>query len=373
MSLLPFWKLLREVRRIQDQFSIIAMDFYEPLLRQLHKRWLSKVARPLTGAISLNEKIAIFVLYQPNGVADSVLMTCDHLIHQGYSPFIICNSNLSEPDMTALICRSALLLVRPNFGYDFGAYQDGLHIIDIMEFKPDRLILMNDSTWFPLRSNDSSITRMEASGRAFTGQVEKIEPDQRKERGIDHFESHFLMFTRTALESTAFIEFWHNYRASSDRRKTITRGEKQLSDTMFKAGFKSEGLVSRNQFLNCLSAVSLDDFRAAITEFCDVHDRTTLEFSYIMQDPKQTVEWQQETIDKLDCFVERFNFVVTTMFVFASMKYLDLGFVKKGRHKIPLATQQKVLALAAAGKIEPLHPTVCAEMEQSVIKWIAQS
>ena len=130
MTLPPRWKVMREAYRIRDQASRLCAYFLEPPLRVLHDRWLTKTARPLTGHLEMGNKVAIFVLFQPKGVARSLLMTCDHLIAQGYSPFILSNSPLSEADRSALLAKSAVLLERPNFGYEFGAYQDGIRLLD---------------------------------------------------------------------------------------------------------------------------------------------------------------------------------------------------------------------------------------------------
>lgn len=369
MSLPPIWKVRREVRRVKDQVQIKSTFLYEPSLRILHGRWLKNRAQPILGKVALGKKVAIFILFQPKGVANSIYFACDHLIAHGYSPVILSNAPLSESDRAALLERSALLLERPNFGYDFGAYQDGVHLLDRMNCKPDRLILMNDSTWFPLRENDTSIARMEASGDAFTGQVEKIEPDLPRRKTVDHLESHFLMFTKAALESDAYVTFWEKYRASSNRTNTIFRGEKTLSDVMFNAGFKSAGLVSRQQFIDCLKQLSYDHFVAALTEFCDVRKDTSSFVISLIQTAEDTPEWRQDAMQKLESLIVTHNFLLTTMLIFASMNYLGLGFVKKGNEKISHRTRLKVLTLASEGKIAPLNPAVMFEMEKSVANW----
>lgn len=373
MTLPPYWKVKREVTRIRNQMSRVAADFYEPPLRILHKRWLETKARPLTGKLPVGPKVAILVVYQPKGIARSLFLTADHLIQQGYSPFILCNMPLMDDDRTALLARAALLLERPNFGYDFGAYQDGIRLLEKLGCKPDRLILMNDSTWFPLRANDTSIARMEASGDAFTGQVEKIEPDLRHRKRIDHIESHLLMFTKTAIEGRDFREFWKNYSASSNRENTIKRGEKRLSAAMFNAGFRSEGLLSRKKFLSGLTTLSYDDLCTVISETCDVRGDVTNKITQLIQQAQNTPEWRNEVMRGLEELVFTHNFLLSTAFVFASMKFLDLGFVKKGKEEIVHLTQQKVLGLAADGKIAQLDPSVLLEIEQAVAQWTRQT
>jgi Rhamnan synthesis protein F len=369
MSLPPGWKVKRELNRIRDQILRKITTYSEPRVRILHNFWLTIKAQPITGNVPMGNKVAIFILFQQNGVARSTYLTCDHLIEQGYSPFVLSNAPLSDTDRAALLARSAILLERPNFGYDFGAYQDGIRILGKMGCRPDRLILMNDSTWFPIRANDTSIARMEASGEAFTGQVEKIESDIRDYNGIDHLESHLLMFTKPALECSAFVDFWKDYPASSNRTNTILQGEKKLSDTMFKAGFVSSGLVSRQQFLNCVSSLSYVQLQAVVTEFCDVRDDVTYSLRKLIQNMQDTPEWREDAMQQLKNLVFTHNYLLSTTFVFATMTYLGLGFVKKGHEKIAQVTRRKVLSLAGSAKIEPLDPIVRAEIEQVVANW----
>ena len=209
MSLPPIWKVKREIGRVGDQARRLTSKLYEIPVRANHNRWLTNVAQPLPGKRILGNKVAIVVLFQPKGVAASVFLMCDHLISQGYSPFILSNGPLSDGDRFALLEKSALLLVRPNFGCDFGAYQDGIRLLDRIGCKLDTLIIMNDSTWFPLRANDTSIARMEASTDAFTGHILRNEPDIR--RGQAHIDSHLLMFKKTTFESASFRDFWSSY------------------------------------------------------------------------------------------------------------------------------------------------------------------
>lgn len=50
---------------------------------------------------------------------------------------------------------------------------------------------MKDSTWFPIRSNDTSLKRMEALDVDFSGHIYKIQNEEKKWR--DHLESRLLM------------------------------------------------------------------------------------------------------------------------------------------------------------------------------------
>ena len=367
MTLPPVWKVKRELRRIRGQAQRASTKFSEPPLRYLHNIWLNTVARPLAGGLPLGNKVAVLILYQPTGVARSLFLTCDHLIAQGYSPFILSNTPLSTSDRAGLLARSALLLERANFGYDFGAYQDGIRLLDRMGHKPDRLILMNDSTWFPLRADDTSIARMEASGDAFTGLAFRNEPNIG--RGRNHMEAHLLMFDKSALESSAFDDFWDRYPASSDRDTTIEKGEKGITAAMFDAGFVSKGLASRHLFLERLGSASfqtLHKILAATSFHPNKLHRRTLQ---LLATATDSVEWQSHVRDHMNDHLHLFAPVLSTTLIYGAMKELALGFVKKSQEERFHLTRTQVLELEAAGEIEALDPDVRAEMSASVANW----
>lgn len=365
MSLPPIWKVRREVRRVKDQMKVATL--YEPTLRILHGKWLANRAQPILGKVVLGKKVAIFILFQPKGVANSIYFSCDHLIAHGYSPVILSNAPLSDSDRAALLERSALLLERPNFGYDFGAYQDGVRLLDRMGLKPDRLILMNDSTWFPLRANDTSIARMEASGEAFIGHLYKTEP--RIRRGRDHMESHFLMFDRTALQSDEFKCFWKLYSMTSSRSNTIERGEKGITIAMFEAGFGSQGLVSKISVLERLANEPFAVLKRMLIEASfDLN-----KFHHATQDliatATDTAEWRQKVLDHVRDMIQSFVTTLSATFIYFTMTRLDLGFVKKSNDECFHKTRIKVLEMEKSGDIEPLNHDVRAEMKAAVASW----
>lgn len=309
-------------------------------------------------------------MFQPNGVAPSLLKTCDHLVSQGYSPFILSNTQLADHDREALLARAALLLERPNFGYDFGAYQDGIKLLNQMGCKPDRLILMNDSTWFPLRENDTSIARMEASGDHFVGHVFKFEPKIR--RGRDHIEAHFLLFDRNAQDSIAFKNFWDRYLMTSSRSETIQRGEKGISTAMFNAGFGSQGLTSKTLLLDHLAKEKFIELKKMLVEACFDNNILREETLHIISAASETPEWRTQVITHVRTVIEAIGTTLYCIYIYYTMTKLGLGFVKKANNDFFHFTRVKVLELEAAGEIEPLDCDVRSEMTASVAGWTPQ-
>lgn len=368
MKPLELWKIQREIKRIEDKALRLSTRIYEPVLRYRHNTWLNRTAQPLNGKLPLGKKIAIFVLFQPKGVAPSVYLTCEHLIARGYSPFILSNSPLTATDRAALLSRSALLLERPNFGYDFGAYQDGIRLLNRRDCRPDRLILLNDSTWFPLRKNDTSIVRMEESGDAFTGHVFNDQPS--KQKGSTHVESHFLMFDYNAIQSDAFTEFWKKYRMSSDRINTIEHGEKGISEAMFDAGFTSQCLASKELLIKALENASSISFNKVVTQALIFPDRRKPGMPPDLNIEVETPEWKSMIINQIREIFDSRSPVLTTSFIYGIIALLGVGFVKKAQDSRFHFARAKVLELDASGEIDALDPRVRDEMRASVTNWV---
>ncbi|MCU0828632.1 MAG: rhamnan synthesis F family protein [Tabrizicola sp.] len=342
--------------------------------RRLHDRDFHQRVLVEPGALPPGRKVAVFVLYQPSGLAPSVELTCRHLIDNGYAPMIVSNSPLSGPDLQRLKALSWQVVQRPNFGYDFGAYRDGIFLIWRAGLDLDALIVMNDSTWFPLRADDRTLAKFDASDAQFAGLAYKQE--QFGKGNAWHVESHFLRFGRHALRSDAFRAFWKNYAMTSDRVQTILTGEKGISRAMIGAGFHPQSCVCFASLLDWfISATSADQRR--VFEEASLHIREQAEaVQGLLDDYADTRAWRLRSIAQFSNMLASLEFFPTTTFLATSMREFGLPFVKKsnddhyrslrhGADRFDLA-RQKVLQLNERGDIPVLDPAVEREIRASV-------
>lgn len=242
MKLPPAWKVKRELFRVKEQVQDALLPRFADRLRQFwHDRNIGKRLVETPGALAITPRVAVFVLFQPKGVAESTFLTLDHLVQENWSALVISNVPLSSADRLRLAARSAHVIERPNVGYDFGAYREGWRWLIRHHHGLDRLILMNDSTWFPLRMQDDSLRRMEALDADLTGHIFKTEKSEAK--GRDHIESHLLMLGSRALGHPRIQTFWSHYPMTNSKALTIQRGEKGIAQTALAAGLKVEGLL----------------------------------------------------------------------------------------------------------------------------------
>ncbi len=228
-------RLRREIARLKLKLVDAAMVLPERLAQRRRDRDFPAGLRLTSGRIAARSKVAILVLWQPDGLAASALTTCRHLVACGYAPLVVSNAALDAAERDSLAGLSWTLVERENIGHDFGAYRDGIRLLQYQGARLERLVLLNDSIWFPLLEGDDLLVTLETAPGAggFSGAAWFERPRRRHQA---HWQSYFLTFGPTALEHPGFARFWNAYPASSRRDSVLKRGEKGLSRAMAAAG-----------------------------------------------------------------------------------------------------------------------------------------
>lgn len=356
MILPPTWKLRRELARIgRAAGRRLRGALIEPPRQWAYDLGFVGKERITTGRAMLSERVAVLVLFQPKGLAGSVQLTLNHLVAEGWSVVVVSNAPLSVTDAAMVTDRAAILLERPNVGYDFGAYRAGLRLLARLEHWPERLILMNDSVWFPLRKDDDTLRRMEVSGSAMTGHIFKTE----SKKGHDHLESHLLMVSSEALTHPAWARFWDRFLMSDDRVTTIRRGEKGVSQALISAGLQVKGLIARDSLLACLRELTDPALRGVMADA--VHHRTDAQVLCDALSLSDT--WRDGFLDWVrGVLADSRQHLISVTFIAPAMLLCGMGFVKKTRDSRFHLARIKVLDLEAAGQIAPLDPQVRSEI-----------
>ena len=75
--MIPIWKLKREVQRLADQVSAIPLLVFEPFIQFQYDRNFPKNISVHHGVRPLEKKVAVFLIYQPKGLAQSIFLTVD--------------------------------------------------------------------------------------------------------------------------------------------------------------------------------------------------------------------------------------------------------------------------------------------------------
>jgi hypothetical protein len=369
-ALPPFWKVRRELFRIAEKVSErLPFTYLQDLVRQRqHDRQVSHVLSETVGALTLGDRVAVFILYQPKGIAGSTFFTLDHLARAGWSVVVVSNLPLSPQDREKLAAKCARVIERPNIGYDFGAYREGWQWLDRRGHRPKFLVLMNDSTWFPLRHGDDSLARMEALDADVTGHVFKTE--ETEDRGRDHIESHLLMLGPRALGHPDIQRFMNRYIMSNSKSATIRRGEKGISQAAIAAGLKVKALFGREEMVALLSGLSEEDLLVALRSLALHNDAGRTQREAWLAAAAAGRPWREDflawTFRELSN--SRQHFIGAT-FIDPAISFGGMGYLKKHpepRFQLARLAVQRGLQ---ENRIAPLEPIVAEEIEATIRNW----
>lgn len=367
--MIPLWKLRRELARLGEETAARLANLYEPVLRKRHDAWRDRQPTPQDLGIGPRPKIAIFLIYQPKGVAPSILATLSWLATNGYAPLVVSNTPLSGTDRARLAPLAWRVFERPNFGYDFGGYRDGVLLLQRWGITPERLLILNDSVWMPTRPDSSLIARLEAAPADVVGGIEHPASTKRyggTHRG--HLESYLLLVNARACASDAFRAFWRDYPSSSKRLNAIRRGERQFASRMRDAGLTAQGLFSRQAFLDGLAQQETSFLQKTLTYASYVEPELAAEGVQLLESDANDQTWRDRVIQHIarTTIRRRFN----AGFCYPSDALFGMDFIKKSPGptgggsgaSLHSRMRRKHLEAVRAGDLAPLGAEVMAEI-----------
>jgi hypothetical protein len=223
------WKIQRELRRVGSQLLEPYRQIRDALLRVDYRLRHAHHVKHFEGQVGWTERVAVFLIHQPQGVARSVFSTCDHLQEQGYACVVVSNGQLRPDDLKCILPKVTHVIVRPNFGYDFGGYQEAVIWLRQRESDINQLLLMNDSVWFPVLKEASFLAEMERAGADVVGALSAQRGAAQRHQRKLFYASFMLLFSVKVWRSAKFENFWKNYRQTSSKPRTIRKGERKLS------------------------------------------------------------------------------------------------------------------------------------------------
>lgn len=351
--MIPAWKVRREMCRIgrqvfnlHAQVATLPARFREPALRDLHDQNFDQTVKVIIGEVPLGKKPAIYLIYQPEGISASTILTVCWLRSHGYSPVVVANSPLGSKDISCLREYAALVVQRPNFGYDFGGYRDALRLLDREGLDAERLIIMNDSVWMPFTSDALKATEgLEDADVIGLLQDEKVihdhlggTPSQKR-----HIESYFYAFNRTALQSDTFKNFWREYRMTDYKPNTIKFGELGLSRKMAAAGLRLAALTKRSVFLEQLAQRHDDDIALTLRYAAYGDADLRREGDLLRGMPRSSPGWRLAVLEHIRKSVNRKRF--NASFCYANEQIFGTFFMKKSSEEV--FSQQRLQYLRA--------------------------
>ena len=324
------WKIKRELNRIRQQLRAIPEFFIEPWQRKRHDAARKTALQAISGQIPQYPKIALLLIYQPQGISNSTVWTCQHLVSKGYSPLVISNAPVSQADLENILPWTWRLATRNNFGYDFGGYRDGIWLLSQWEINPEILIIMNDSIWFPLHQEEKLIHRMEASSAQFVGALQ-LDPTRETKnlppKKRPFYGSFFLLVQRGAWAHPAFQAFWTHYPITSNKYKTIRRGERGLTHAMMDAGLRCEAIYTRKALDNYFRHLEPSELKRVLGDLVTIDERLETIQKNCLAHFSDTTDWQHEASELALRITEKQNVLATAPIT--SMTVFEVPYLKK--------------------------------------------
>ena len=236
---MELWKLKRELLRFGQQLRDLPEDLITYFFStRRYDRTKAKHIHVWDGNLPKTDRIAIFLIFPKSGLLPSHVTALDYFRLKGYATLVVSNLPLSDIDRNRLAKNCWRIMERPNFGYDFGGYRDGVLSLveDLSEL--ERLVFLNDSVWFPLPNSRDWLDDAEAMGVDFVGAASNFgtpRPPINAFRSIKwsyathHRDFHicsFAVFVRpTVLRHPGFLQFWRALRLTDKKKRTVRRGE----------------------------------------------------------------------------------------------------------------------------------------------------
>ncbi len=245
-------RVRRELRRIYLQLRLWPDAWAGARRKARHDR--EKPFRITEGAQGPQADVAIFLLYQPKGLLASTFATCRHLTEQGFAVIAISNLPLSDQDRAGLAEVSHRVIERPNFGYDFGGYRDGvLHVLESGKI-PDNLLILNDSIWFPVLRNDAFLDRLRAQEADLYGPI--------LHKG--HLQSYMFSFKARVTASAHFRDYWQNLGLTDNKVGVVRNCEMKMTAQIAAGGFSLDPLASSDDMTAAITALPEEDLAAIL-------------------------------------------------------------------------------------------------------------
>ncbi|MDC0660232.1 rhamnan synthesis F family protein [Leisingera sp. SS27] len=220
--------------------------------------------------------MAIYLIFPQSGLLASHLTALGYLRSKGYTTIVVSNIPLIEGEFDRLKDLCWQFIERPNFGYDFGGYRDGVMKALETPGHIERLVLLNDSAWFPLPGSIDWLEQAEQRQLDFVGAASNFghpRVDAKDFKSIQwnystshknfHYCSYALMFSERIVSDCRFYKFWKRFPLTNNKKVTVRRGEIGLSQWVISHGFTHGSTLELGNLDREIAGLSEQEVRKA--------------------------------------------------------------------------------------------------------------
>lgn len=190
-------------------------------------------------------RLGIFCVYDKDGVIDDYIIYLLQEITKVLGHLsIICNGKLSDEGRERLRQFTDDITVRPNKGFDMGAWRQGILSVKKSLSDYDELVLFNDSFYGPFYPFDEVFTRMDseypdADFWGITVHRKTTDPSGLCPYGYlpEHLQSYFLVIRSRLLHTDDFVSYWENAGEARTMEEAVKKYEVCFTKHFFDKGF----------------------------------------------------------------------------------------------------------------------------------------
>ena len=356
--MIPKWKLAREFDRLKTQARAIPLTIIEPLVQRRYDARRDQDLKITDGKQAAGEMLSVFLVFQPNGVAQSVFQTCAHLLETGFVPLVVSNTSMSAADRATFEEMSHVVVERPNFGYDFGGYRDGVWLVEKLGLQPKQVLFLNDSVWFPISDTSTLLAEMRDIPDDYVGtQVFGDITETGRKRGF--FGSYCFLIKSALWKSEAFQSYWADYRVSSNKEVTLRRGERAFSRGMLDAATSARAIFSQERFDALIEGLGEDALREAIGDMVVTDPVLIAQRDALVSVGLENVA-HEDMRALLLASARSKNYIGAAPVL--SLRELGFPMIKKNNERNYMLARHRILAALDEGRLSPFEPVVVEEI-----------
>jgi len=236
----------KNLSRFSDDFSIDGVNTnnyleYSPI------EFTEHVIVQINYSKKSKNNITIFSHFdKDNSIKEYVLYYLEQLSQFSDIIFVSTASKLSTAEIDKLnnLCRD--VIVKENYGYDFGAWKTGLNCLGSELDDYESLILCNDSVFGPFYDLEEIFNTMQNKNLDFWSMTDN-------QQIAYHLQSFFIVYNQKALKSSIFKDFWDNFKIYKNKQILIENNEIKFSQKLQKSDLKYGAYVPSselNSYLN---------------------------------------------------------------------------------------------------------------------------
>lgn len=155
--------------------------------------------------------LCCFAHYDIQGLVDDYVLVALRSIKRLGCDIVFCSGTIRPDQFDRLNGLCDRIVVRNQFGFDFSSWYCALSIElgDITRY--DRVILANDSVYFPVSSEEDFFSRLISAPENMWGITSSFQPKGHQEGPNYHLQSYFLSFDQVAVNAEVLNKFREKY------------------------------------------------------------------------------------------------------------------------------------------------------------------